>query len=72
MLFRSLVDTVDGGAARAGLRSGDVIVKLQNSDISSARQFNELVSKLDLKKVIAVLVRRGESSQYIPIRPTQK
>ena len=67
-----LVDTVDGGAARAGLRTGDVIVKLQNCDISSARQFNDLVSKLDLKKVVAVLVRRGESSQYIPIRPTQK
>ena len=67
-----LVDTVDGGAARAGLRTGDVIVKLQNSDISSVRQFNDLVSKLDLKKVVAVLVRRGESSQYIPIRPTQK
>ena len=67
-----LVDAVDGVAARAGLRAGDVILKLLSTDIVSTRQFNELVGKLDLKKVIAVLVKRGESSQYIPIRPDRK
>ena len=67
-----LVDAVDGVAARAGLRAGDVILKLLSTDIVSTRQFNELVGKLDLKKVVAVLVKRGESSQYIPIRPDRK
>jgi serine protease Do len=63
------VDAVDGAAARAGVRSGDVILKLQSSDVSSAKQFNDLVAKLDPKRVVAILVRRGEVAQYITIRP---
>ena len=67
-----MVDAVDGVAARAGLRAGDVILKMQNTDVTSARQFNDLVTKLDLKRVIAVLVKRGETSQYVTIRPDRK
>ena len=67
-----LVDAVEGAAARAGLRQGDVIMAMQNTDVTSAKQFNELVAKLDKTKVAAVLVRRGESSQYITIRPDRK
>lgn len=66
------VEAVDGPAARAGLRNGDVILKLQNIDVTSAKQLNELVSKLDGKRAVAVLVRRGESAQYVPIRPEVK
>ena len=66
------VDAVDGAAARAGLRNGDVILKLQSNDIASAKQFNELVGKLDPKRVVALLVRRGEVSQYITIRPDRR
>jgi serine protease Do len=64
-----LVDSTEGLAARAGVRQGDVILKLQTTDVTSAKQLNDLVSKLDLKKVTAVLVKRGEVSQYITIRP---
>ena len=63
---------MDGAAARAGLRNGDVILKLQSNDIASAKQFNELVGKLDPKRVVALLVRRGEVSQYITIRPDRR
>ena len=66
------VDAVDGAAARAGLRTGDVILKLQSIDVTSAKQFNELVAKLDPKRVVAVLVRRGEVSQYLTIRPDRR
>ena len=67
-----LVDAVEGGAARAGLRAGDVIMSMLNTDITSAKQFAELVGKLDKSKIAALLVRRGESSQYITIRPDRK
>ena len=67
-----LVDAADGAAARAGLRAGDVIMSLQNTEVTSVRQFNELVSKLDKSKIAALLVRRGESSQYLTIRPERK
>jgi serine protease Do len=64
-----LVDAVDGAAARAGLRPGDVILALDNQDVTSARQFNELVGKIDRAKTHVVLVRRGEVTTYVPIKP---
>ena len=67
-----LVDSAEGAAARAGLRAGDLIMSIQNTEVSNARQFNDLVGKLDRAKVAALLVRRGESSQYITVRPERR
>ena len=65
-----MVDAAEGAAARAGLRAGDIILLINNADFKDAKQFNALVAKLDPKKVASVLVRRGESSQFIVIRPS--
>lgn len=62
------VDAVDGLAASAGLRPGDIITQMNSTDVQNARQFNEAVAKLDPKKDVAVLVRRGEASRYVIIR----
>jgi len=64
-----LVEAASGVAAAAGLRPGDVVQRLNDVDIKDARQLNALVAKLDPKKRAAVLVRRGDSSQFIPLRP---
>jgi len=68
----AVVELADGPAGRAGLQQGDVIVRLNNTDIKDAKQFNALVAKLDPKKNALLLVRRGESSQFVPLRPTQQ
>jgi serine protease Do len=62
------VDGVDGLASAAGIRQGDVITQLNSADVQNARQFNEAVGKLDPKKDVAVLVRRGDASRFIVIR----
>jgi serine protease Do len=65
------IDAVEGIAGRAGLQAGDVIVRLNNTDIKDAKQFAALVAKLDTKKNALLLVRRGDSSQFVPLRPVQ-
>jgi len=66
------VDAVDGPAAAAGLRAGDLILALNNVEVVNARQFNEQVAKLDRKKNTALLVRRGETTQYVIVRPSDR
>ncbi|MBC7514647.1 MAG: DegQ family serine endoprotease [Herminiimonas sp.] len=64
-----VVEAAEGAAARAGFRAGDVILRLNNTDIKDARQFNGLVAKLEAKKLAVLLVRRGDTSQFVPVRP---
>ena len=65
------VETVEGAAARAGVREGDVILSLDNTEISSAKQFETVVSKLDKTKPVTALVRRGDTVNFLIIRPTR-
>ena len=64
-----VVEAADGAAARAGIRPGDVILQMNNQDVVNARQFNEAVAKLDRNRNHILLVRRGDSAQFVPIRP---
>ncbi len=66
-----IINRVNGSAEQAGLQQGDLITQLNNNDVKDARQFNALVAKLDLKRVAVVLVRRGDASQFVPLRPSK-
>ncbi|QYF96120.1 Do family serine endopeptidase [Massilia sp. PAMC28688] len=66
-----VVDSSEGAAARAGLRAGDMILQLNNVEVKDARQFNAMVARLDPKRSAALLVRRGETTQFVVIRPRQ-
>jgi serine protease Do len=65
------VEAVEGAAARAGLREGDVILALENIDVNSAKQFEAVLAKADKNKSVNVLVRRGERVNYLIIRPSR-
>lgn len=67
-----VIDNVEGAAAAAGLRPGDVIITVNNLDIRDAKQFESVVAKLDAKKTAVLLVRRDNSSQFVPVRPQQQ
>jgi serine protease Do len=66
------VESVEGAAARAGLREGDVIVTLDNVEVVDAKQFNAQVAKLDKSKAASVMVRRGDWTNYLVIRPSAR
>ncbi len=65
------VEVADGAAARAGLREGDVILSLDNTEITSAKQFETVVSKLDKSRAVTALVRRGDTVNFLIIRPVR-
>lgn len=67
-----VVETVEGSSARAGLRAGDLILQFNNTEVKDAKEFNALVAKAEPKKMVVLLVRRGDSSQFIPLRPNSQ
>jgi serine protease Do len=62
----------DGAAARAGLRAGDVIVRIGDADIPGIKQFESVTKALDPSKAVPIFVRRGDATIVVPIRPAQK
>ena len=62
------VESAEGAAARAGVREGDAILSIDNVEVSSAKQFDALVGKLDKTKAINLLVKRGEGVTYLLIK----
>jgi len=65
------VDAAEGISARAGVREGDVILTVENTEITSARQFEATVARLDKGKPLSLLVRRGDVANFLIVRPTR-
>jgi serine protease Do len=63
-----LVENAEGVAARAGIRRGDVILAVNNQEVKSVEEFTRLVAPTDKVRTVALLVRRGEGSIYVPLR----
>jgi serine protease Do len=63
-----LVINSTGAAEQAGIRRGDVILGLNNYETQSVEQFNKQINAVPAGKTIAVLVQRGDSTLYVPIK----
>ena len=66
-----LVAAAAEAAARAGLREGDIILSVANTQVSGVKEFEVALGKADKNKPINVLYRRGEWSQYALIKPAR-
>jgi serine protease Do len=64
-----LVQNVNPGPAYdAGIRRGDVILRIQDQTIKDVSHFNEVVKALPKGKSIAVLVQRRGGSLFLPLK----
>lgn len=65
------IESVDGAAARAGLREGDVLLSIDNTEIVDSKQFATLAEKVAKSRAVSVLVRRGDWVNYYVLRPAR-
>lgn len=64
-----LVQSVDEGvASKAGIRRGDILLKLNGQKIKSTKQFLRIVKELPANKWVRVLIQRGGSPQFLPLK----
>jgi serine protease Do len=65
------IDSAVDAAARAGLREGDIILALGNTDVTSVKEFEATLAKHDKTKPLPVLIRRGDLAQFVIIKPAR-
>lgn len=64
-----LVEEVgDGAGAEAGIRSGDVLLMLNNTKVKDAEHFEKLVKELPVGKSVPVLVQRRGGPMFLALR----
>ena len=66
------VESADGAAARAGIRENDVILSVDNVEVTSAKQFETVVAKLDKAKPATMLIRQGDVAKFVIVRPLRQ
>jgi serine protease Do len=65
------VETVEGAAARAGIREGDVVLAIDNTEVADVKQFLGVAAKVEKSRAVSVMVKRGEFVNYMVIRPAR-
>ena len=65
------VESAEGAAARAGVRDGDVILAIDNTEVADVKQFLAIAAKVEKSRAVSVMVRRGEFVNYLVIRPAR-
>jgi serine protease Do len=69
-----IVEHIKTGIARdAGIRKGDVILKMGDSDIQNPSQFKEILAKIEPGQSVPILIHRGDSPLFLALKiPAKK
>jgi len=65
------IDAATGPAARAGLREGDLILAVNNVEVTGIKPLQAQLAKLDKAKLINLLVRRDDVVNFVLLRPAR-
>ncbi len=65
------VDGATGAAARAGLREGDLILSVDNVEVSSVKAFQAQIAKAEKAKAINLVVRRDDVTSFVLLKPAR-
>ncbi len=60
-------DVDEGPAAKAGIRPGDVIIRINNIDVSDVNKFSDLIEQLPINKPIPVLILREDGALFLAL-----
>jgi serine protease Do len=58
----------EGAAAEAGIRSGDVVIRLDNQEITDTESFRSVVEGLQPGRSVPVLINRGQVPTFLALR----
>ncbi len=67
-----MIQDLTDEAAESGLQQGDIIMAVNSNAVSSVTQFRQLMQQYAGRKSIALLVRRGDSTLYLPFKLAKK
>ncbi|WP_323016748.1 DegQ family serine endoprotease [Castellaniella sp.] len=63
-----VVSQSDSPAADSGIEAGDIILRVNNTDITSPAQYEKVVKGLDKSSPVVLLVSRDQQSQWVIIK----
>ena len=61
-----VIESAEGPAAEAGLRSGDIILRVGDTPVKSAQDLRKATSKSEGS--VALLIQRQDLQIYVPVR----
>ncbi len=59
--------SASGAASRAGVQPGDIIKRVGDKEVGTARQFRNALSDLDEEESVLLLIRRNGGSIFLPV-----
>jgi len=62
-----VTEVLDGAAARAGIRPGDILLQLAGQEVDTRARFDEVVDRLIPGQTVPVLVQRGRAPRFMTL-----